>query len=420
MKDGTKRHIRIPAASGSNIRSTFVYCARSIHLLAAAYAYSLQETKESRDPPQNKLTFEEHAKAIAQFTRSHINRVLSDTAFYMISDAVEARPTLQDDHPENSKHKSTARALTIGVETLTKVMRNPSQRKPIVTVLTLLLGRHDLKEANHIFVECLLSFESGGWVPHADISLNPIAYAINIENEELLKVLIDFCINCAKKYHPGYMDPVEQCLSELLEFYPRIAADVFKSTSFIPAHNHAYVASHAIGTIGTINTIAKFLDSLRVPIRAIFSLNKTTPVRSKFDYNIHAVFTLRSQLPLVHSLSLSFMNGGDISHNWSETRLMRRRDIRPTLKNRSHKIYVSPFQFQLVKSQQGNDSVFDHITEKDFYDNPAVVTILRFKWFKFGIKYWLMRFFPLLIIFILMVGITAKQISVYTVKKDEV
>ncbi|KAF9983654.1 hypothetical protein BGZ65_001562 [Modicella reniformis] len=423
MKDGTERHIRIPTASGSNIRSTFVYCARSIHLLAAAYAYSLQETKKSGDPLQNTFTFEGHVKAIAQFTRSHINRVLSDTAFYKISEAGETIPTLQDDHPENSKHKFAVRALTIGVANLTKGMRNPDQRKPVGTVLTLLLGRCDLKEANHTFVECLLSLDGGRWVPHADISLNPIAYAISIEDEELLKVLIDFCINCAKKYHPCYMTPVEQCLTELLKSYPRVAAYVFKSTSYILAHNHAYVASHAIGTI------TRLQDLIRVVIKATLFSNKTTPKQLNIDDNIHAVFTLRSQLPTVHSPP-PFMNEGDISHHWSETRFTQRRDVRPTLKNRSHKIYVSPFQFRLIMStvnrsqdtwfkSQRNDSVFDYITEKDFYDNPAVVTILRFKWFKFGIKYWLMRFSPLFIIFILMAVITANLINVYAMKKEE-
>ncbi|KAF9984497.1 hypothetical protein BGZ65_000251, partial [Modicella reniformis] len=422
-KDNTKHHIGIPAASGSNTRSTFTYCARSIHLLASAYAYSEQGTKRtSGDSTHRPLNFGEHADAIARFTRGHINRVLSDMDFYRITEAGEATPTLNNDTPGNPRSNSAGRVLSIG--NLAKRTRNLNQSKPVVTVLTLLLSWDDLKDANHTFVKGLLSSDSDRWVPHADKTLNPIECAIDIKDEQLLKMLIDYCINCAKKYHPAYMTPVEQCLAKLLVHYPDIAAYVFRSTSYIPAHNSEYVASHAIGTI------TRLRDWFRVVIKAALFSNKTTPKQFYIDDNMHAVFTLRSQLPTVNSPPPSFMNGDDMSQHWSETRSTQRRDVRPTLKSRSHKIYVSPFQFQSIKqplvdsqstsTQKHKKSVFDYITGRDFFDNPAIVAIVRFKWFKFGIKYWLARLLLALVYFILVVVITAKQISVSSLKEGEV
>ncbi|KAF9967061.1 hypothetical protein BGZ65_000152, partial [Modicella reniformis] len=107
----------------------------------------------------------------------------------------------------------------------------------------------------------------------------------------------------------------------------------------------------------------------------------------------------------------------------------------PAHKKLNCKIYVSPFQFRpiepWVKDDSQNkhtnspkkprkESVFAHIAGKDHFDNPAIVAIIRFKWYKFVIKYWFMRFILVLVFFILMMAITAKQIAVSSREPDEV
>ncbi|KAF9986959.1 Transient receptor putative cation channel sub V member 4, partial [Modicella reniformis] len=83
LMNGQEDSISIPTEhSWISNRSLSTYCMRSIHLLAAAYAYSSQHTKTSRHAPQLTFTFEEHAKAIARFTLGHINRLLSAKDFY--------------------------------------------------------------------------------------------------------------------------------------------------------------------------------------------------------------------------------------------------------------------------------------------------------------------------------------------------
>ncbi|KAF9931776.1 hypothetical protein BGZ65_004715 [Modicella reniformis] len=286
---------------------------------------------------------------------------------------------------------------------------NPNQSKQVVSVLTLLLDRPDLKEANYSFIEGLLKLDSGAWIPYADMSLNPIARAIKNKDEQSLNILIDYCIKCAKTRHPAYLTPVEQCLAQLSKDYPEIVASVFLSTSYIPTHNYEYVASHAI-TIS--NKFQDFLDGNKKPVFILpFQLPTTTPSSSYF-----------------------FMNTNRDLYPGSESRFAPKQNVQSIHKKRNYNIYVSPFQFRpiapLIDYQKtrlnpfskrlDKASVFTFIKDRDFFDNMAIASILRFKWYKFGFKYWSRRFFLVLMFFILMMIITAKQISVSAVKKGEV
>ncbi|KAF9968266.1 hypothetical protein BGZ65_012747, partial [Modicella reniformis] len=139
-EEGNPHCVTIPAARGSKTHSTFLHCARSIHLLAAAYAYSRQQAKKtSKDSSQETMTFEQHAMAIALFAGGHINRLLSEKdygALRLICEDQETRVT-------STSHE-----------------KHSNQSKVIVSVLTLLLDRSDLKDANHSFVEGLLDVDN--------------------------------------------------------------------------------------------------------------------------------------------------------------------------------------------------------------------------------------------------------------------
>ncbi|KAF9969628.1 hypothetical protein BGZ65_011754, partial [Modicella reniformis] len=245
-------------------------------------------------------------------------------------------------------------------------------------------------------------------------------------DEQLLKILIEYCIKCAKKHHPAYLLPVEQCLAQLSKDYPGIVAKVFISTSYIPAHNHKYVASHAICTSNKIHGF--------------------------FGDNKNPVFILRSQLPTTTSTtppSYFFWKTNRDLRNGLESRFPKP-EAQPPHKKPKCKIFVSPFQFRpidplaiesqttdtknlpkglrkifidiaanirkaktkLIQKEPRKESVFVHIAKKDHFDNPAIVAIIRFKWYTFVIKYWLRRFVVVLIFFIFMMVITAKQIAV--------
>ncbi|KAF9937588.1 hypothetical protein BGZ65_001358 [Modicella reniformis] len=440
LRNKKYHHVIIPAARDSKTRSTFLYCARSIHLLAAAYAYSHNGSKKASS--RETVTFEAHAEAIARFTLGHINMLLSkkdyntlrliyhkrrdtgattlrwnnDSLYIPCSTDTANASAIPVSVPVNDivarAHTTSTipdRVISARLRSLTLDEDSRNQCQQVVNILTLLLNRHDLRDLNRVFIEGLLNSDSSGWIPHTDKSLNPIASVIKDKDVQLLKILIDYCIQCAKTYHPAYLAPVEQCLVKLLDHYPDIVANLFRSTSYIPAHNQDYVASQAISASN------RFEDIL--------------------DGNKYPVFILRSQLPTTTPLSFFFLNSNDDLHQGSESRFPPKQNEQPTHKKRKYKIYVSPFQFRPIvplnkKSQKTQrkclpkrhrqESVFNHIKGKDDFDNPAIVAIIRFKWYRFVIEYWLARFVLVLVFFLFMIAITTKQIKVSSVKRGQI
>ncbi|KAI8351693.1 hypothetical protein B0O80DRAFT_111232 [Mortierella sp. GBAus27b] len=435
LRNGTdQRGIIIPGAHSSNTRMEYLHCIRSIHLLAYAYAYSTKTKNLTKKSPPVKFTFEKHAQAIARFTRSHMNRLISDKDFYPQQVSHEQRDqeqrtrmslptnpkgTIGDSNAfkvlstykaasqaANSKlNRTGAKSFVMNLFRRAPKQFDPAQRPEVVTILTLLLDQVDLADANRVFVEALfLTCIGNEWIPHASNALNPVKRAIEFRNERLLKILIDYSMRCSKTIHLGYLEPVEQCLSDLLDRYPEIVADIFMKTSYIPVHNEAYVISHAIDSSSTSITFSNVF-------------NGAQPNAGENEESDNKVLTLRSQLPTSNKLR-------------RDTKIPVRSHKKLLRDNRSSKIYVSPFQFQsVVRSIQNpydvphdegqKDSVFARIAGGDYFDSPAMVVSLLYKWNKFGRRYWWMRFCFVLVFFVLVLVITSQQIVVSTAWQGE-
>ncbi|KAF9345015.1 hypothetical protein BGX34_005105, partial [Mortierella sp. NVP85] len=425
MRDGPELcNLRIPGASTSDSHTTFLHCIRSVHLLSDAYAYSTQQSKKTPKKMRNPVfTYEEHADAIARFTRSYINRLLpgEDLIPHPSTDPalIDTTPvdTQQGQEKSNGvsssskrtdrlKHSGSMSAIIRFLSTdqrpHTPINRfNPlkqpendlRQPRRAVTILTLLLDQDDLANANFVFLEGLFTAADHEWIPHASMELNPIKRMIDIRNEHLLKIVIDHCMKYAKTRHPGYMEPVEQCMSDLLDRHPDMVADIFIKASYIPAHNQAYVASHAVD----LNIISTTLGSIRsmagIPRRVSRSGNK--------------VFTLQSQLPI----------GGKSGR---ETCFSSKREQISMPKSRSSKIYVSPFQFKPIQLEERKESFLTYVSAKDLSLSPAVVASLRHKWYKYGRFFWAIRFTAVFVFFILVLAITVQQIRVPNVPSGQV
>jgi len=448
-------NVNIPCERNGDTRSVFIDCARSIHLLSAAYAYSLQM---SENPPEDSgkspHTFKEHAEAIARFTLSHVNRPLPSKSFY---------PSLPDDAPGHATETSreaqepnqntlapaapvplvtrVARAIThripsrstsfpkLGQGVLGKrsslsgsptvmnegnrVLRTNSNVEPKlqkilpnfargilpdrtvetlkglwpskaeitrsqddISVLTLLLDQSDLQGANHTFFEGLLKTADHEWIPHASMALNPIKRVMDISNERLLKVLIDYCIRNAKKHHPVFLTPVIQCLSAITEWYPDILCDLFLKASYIPAHNPEYVASHAI--IANLRSSDFFTFFTR--LFGIFKGGSTGFSKSSNINQYKApVFSVRSHLPFYSHTGVRSYFGWRATHfPQKEIKEIKDRDA-PTVVKRSRKIYVSPFQFKPIDGQR-NRSFLSQTAGRDIFNSPAIVASLCYKW----------------------------------------
>ncbi|KAI8351683.1 hypothetical protein B0O80DRAFT_111103 [Mortierella sp. GBAus27b] len=421
LRDGTKHcGVVIPGGHSGNTHIVFVHCIRSIHLLAAAYAYSSQGTKSSTEAQrQRTLTFEKHAKAIARFACGHINRIILSKDLYPRKSDQEQDQERGSNHIPPMGISSAYRSMALQLlsngdlempQTLRRMFeiaaRNPvlnpfiwssksvPARYSVTTIISLLLDQVDLADVNHIFVEGLISTTGSKWIPHANVLLNPIKHTIHLKNESLLRIMIDYCVRCTKTTHPGYMESVEQCISELLDRYPEIAADIFVKASYIPVHNQGYVRAHAVESSSIFMYFSNYMN--------------TEPNSEDIFNNDKLMFTSR--------LQLSTAKG-----RMRETSFPERHQKKPLQIDRSRTIYVSPFQFKPVersvggrKGKGGKGSVLDRIAERDLFDNPVIGVTLKYRWKTFGLPYWLNRFLYVLSFSILVLTITIQQIHVST------
>ncbi|KAF9208762.1 hypothetical protein BGZ49_007618 [Haplosporangium sp. Z 27] len=404
VEEKTKQKVIIPGADNDTCRWASLYCFHSIHLLAAAYTYAIGESKKStRDIPQVTLTFEDHAEAIVRFTHRYINRMISH-AFYSSAIVVS--------------HQSSP-----PIQTDSKDITNSETRSQLVTIFTLLLDEPQLKSANHTFVEGLLSTEDGEWVPRDDEDLNPIRRAICSRDVHLVETFIDYCIRNAKKYHPAYMTPAIQCLSDLLDRYPNILDDMFKKASYVPAHNHAYVSSHAIVANRRygdyINFLANYFSfklwrgklfnkshNINDYYQPVFSLRNQLPIRAVGSYNIVSIETA-----VIERRSEVFPENNEAADE-EQNRIQSKY---------SHRVYVCPFPkssnfgpYQAWYNSGMARSTFTDIAGQEVFKSPAMIATLQFKWHMYGFFHWVLRFLVAVAFFICITLITAEQIRTST------
>ncbi|KAF9133445.1 hypothetical protein BGW39_009756 [Mortierella sp. 14UC] len=508
LNDKSKKKIPLSIPGPGTIGAHFaiLYCFRSIHLLAAAYAFSFRESKKASRDAQQSFTFEDHAEAILRFTREHINRMMTIGVYlpgkkpgggggnFQVNsngprkrinnrgsrteklspptDAITLLPgavdpeTIRDSpavaegprmvgedvtiHGNSNRRQAESfddRPAPLQIqETIEEIIRprdfaqakdfvqardfnfptrtpkkSPTNRSHVITVLTLLLDQKHLRRTNHLFVQGLLNTTNGDWIPRDNQALNPIRRAIESRDVALVEAFIDYCIRNAKKYHPAYLMPAVQCLNELSVRYPAILADMFRKASYVPAHNYAYVSSHALVANAQYTEWFKF----KLMFWNFFTGKSFEKSNNINDYE-KPVFSLRSQLPF---RSTSFLNVLNIETSVRE----RRREKFPPKRepvddeitkksNKDYKIYVTPFPKLSMygpykpwyKGLDTAQSAFTNIAGEDYFDSPAMVATLEFKWHKFGFRYWFVRFLFVFVFFLLIVVITAQQVAYST------
>jgi hypothetical protein len=424
-------HIKLKEISGTDVvkipgghnnpQSILCDCARSIHLLSAAYVYSGQESEKSlwKSRQSTIFSFEEHARAIARFTRGHINRLFTEQdIFPRQSTEVRMTGTIQVDIEQGQEQsseipviastKGSAQPQTSATSTdkdlstdqsmafATISKRNSKRanqlrrilteyfggdhnirRSKVITLLTLLLDQLDLASANSIFVECLIATADHEWTPHPSTTLNPIRRANDTKNERLLKVMINYCVKNAIKYHPGYLAPVMQCQNELLKWYPDIQRDFLRRVSYMPVHNPDYIASK-VDVSGLQSLDSLDWPILLAPFRSLGFVKEKWTGNAQHSYinNPKHTFSLRSQLPVRSHVGIGMV-----------TSIFRAREIsrfpeqlveqQPKTTNGRPMIYVSLLQLKPIKPGRRETSV-THL--EDSFGNPAVRAVLEYKW----------------------------------------
>ncbi|KAF8938005.1 hypothetical protein BGZ58_001746 [Dissophora ornata] len=358
-----KRTISIPGPGTLGADRAIRPCVQSVHLLAAAYVFSIHECKKTSEPPEA-LIYDDHAQAILHFARRHIN--------YLLPAPVNVLPKKNLESPDRRKTES---------------------------VLELLLGLPSLQTANFDFVDGLINSEDASWIPNKDHHWNPIKRVIRGGDGRLVKVFTDYCIEKAKKIHPGYLIPVVECMEELADRYPSILVDLFRRTSYVPAPAHSYVPNYAIianqHKKWKIRILLLFwvVPLLGVPlIICLAALGKTAAISNNFNGHKKPVFSLRNRIPIQsYGLHLEFRT--------KINRFGRRHGSFPSAPDvadektngysrYSHKVYVCPlpkmswhgYYRMWDKDRHFAKSSFAKIAGKDFFDSPAMAATLKFKW----------------------------------------
>ncbi|KAK3824529.1 MAG: hypothetical protein J3Q66DRAFT_92536 [Benniella sp.] len=129
--------ISIPGGNSNDFHTEFVNCARSVHLLAASYAYSVQESKKARNElDKTPFTFKEHANAIARFTRRHINRVLH-RQYFLLSPLTKEKAADQTTQLQETDHITQAISPSVSAIPETATQKNDISSHKFLSSLSL-------------------------------------------------------------------------------------------------------------------------------------------------------------------------------------------------------------------------------------------------------------------------------------------
>ncbi|KAF9359542.1 hypothetical protein BGX26_012090 [Mortierella sp. AD094] len=393
MNDRSKmKTILTPGLGTIGIHYAIIHCLRSVHLLAAAYAFSSKESEKSRQDSVS-FTFEDHAEAIARFTLMHINYIISmdeyspkkrghsraNLAQMMEPATLNSRE--HDLHGDILPHVFYKRSKS---DTKNLTTTGFVTRHNVVAMLTLLLDHPYLQRDNQMFVKGMLKNRNGEWIPQNIIQLNPFIRAIESGNGELVEAFIEYCLRNAKRYSTAYLTPVVQGLYKLSKRYPALLADVFKKASYIRTYNSSVVKSR------NANDCKKTVFSLQsqLTIRILNTpdiLNIKKPVQErrdrKFPSRVQSAHnTDRHEFQSHTSTIRYYVASFDLIWN-HKIRSSTESTAPRNMKSWAHAL----FYVILYKFKMKSEAIVEfHDFTLEMLDSPAISALIEYKWNTIG------------------------------------
>ncbi|KAF9168320.1 hypothetical protein DFQ26_009539 [Actinomortierella ambigua] len=237
------------------------------------------------------------------------------------------------------------------------------------------------------------------WIPRPDQATDPIKAAIKIKNTPALQALLDYCVRKASNCHPNYLIPVESSFGELSEYYSKLLKDFFWKVSYIPAQR-CDMLEKDVTIFGLEWELIKWrpwllipgvkrpkLDQYRNPILTLQLKEHCRPWLGEKRIDTFREFEIPEPIKCFHESRAS------------ETTIKERFD---------YQAFVVPFP-SLITSRK--DSQFQKISGRNFFGSPALLTILRYKWSQYGLKYWSMRYAVLALYYGIFIAVTATQMQ---------
>ncbi|KAG0226466.1 hypothetical protein BGW42_003633, partial [Actinomortierella wolfii] len=286
--------------------------------------------------------------------------------------------------------------------------------KKLTTIWTHFLTSQYLPTLSATLVKAILEKEDCAWIPRKYESINPIQSAIDRKNSTIIEAFVDFCVQKTIERHPAYMHPVVQCFHSLAQLYPEILRNLLKNSSYIPAQSIDFHKSHVNISGFDWRAVLRHENKLEDFAYPVFShhliiLKPSNDLSSRIKY-----FPKICNGQVSNQMSSGSQETQDESEALMSVSTEDNQNIEVPYDNN---IYVAPFprlSMYGTDNQTGKNkgqSQFSHLAGKDFFDNPAMMAVLRFKWWMYGFWYWLIRFAFLLLFYGIFVAVTIYQMQ---------
>ncbi|KAF9153973.1 hypothetical protein DFQ26_000382, partial [Actinomortierella ambigua] len=355
-----------------------------IRLLALAYSIVSSGYEITQDTGLHDTSHAAHASAILNFVNNHINHT-----------------------------NYTERLL---ISTLHGSFWQPPKEKKLVTLWTHLLTAQHLPGLCTKLITDLLEKDDCAWIPRKYESINPILAAIERKNSTVVEAFIDFCVRMTTGNHPAYMLPVVQSFQSLSMLYPDILKNLLKNSSYIPAQSMDFNKAHV--TISGFNwrqlvgrPKPSMLEQYAFPVFShhLVVLPASTDLSTRIQAYPKPNGSPQTTLAPTPTRAKTDVAKGSVT--------MASTDEQNVDVPYDNRIYVAPFPrlsmygTDVNTGQNRGQSQFSHMAGKDFFDNPAMMAVLRFKWWMYGFWYWLIRFVFLLLFYGIFVAVTIQQME---------
>ncbi|KAG0241793.1 hypothetical protein BGW41_005300 [Actinomortierella wolfii] len=254
------------------------------------------------------------------------------------------------------------------------------------TVLTHLLEISNLSDLSAKFITALLESDHCSWIPSIMTSSRPIALAVQHRNTTAVRAILDYCTRKAAESHPAYLMPVEHSFKDLVEVYPELLRDFFRRASYIPAQradfNKKYVATSAYSWDLTKDKLLSWISrSKKKHVETVGYKKQTFSFQLKKSRNTNH---RRETIP-----------------QWPA-------NLDPIRLQYDCMVYVAPFPSLITL---GTGSQFHLLAGKGFFDSPALMAVLRYKTWQYGLFYWIYRYIWLAVFYGTFLATTSAQLQ---------
>ncbi|KAF9438570.1 hypothetical protein BGZ76_006790 [Entomortierella beljakovae] len=242
----------------------------------------------------------------------------------------------------------------------------------------------------------------------------------------LAEQIIDYCIQQARlQCDPAFLTPALECLHIIVVHHPDVAISIVRRTAFIPVKDRRFVINNSM--------IAHSPHLVMETVSSMEFRRQNTPIYE----SPNSVFQLRSQLPRLKCSEFS-----------SHVEVSKQKAVDPLNETFKRNVYVAPYSLlwhsrnaewdnngvplndEKIRNlsfewnypmmvvgaivdklnPRSRQTIRANFTDLQYFDNPAVEALLKYKWNSFAHAPWKLRFTGQLLYYALVLAVTFIQV----------